>query len=303
MRLSPLDIKKQEFNRGFRGFEEEEVSAFLQMLADQWDEVLEESRRLESRVAELENKLQHYQRVEDALQEALNTAKSSSKTKLANAEQEAALLLREAQSKGEQIMQEAKFANQSLIQSNISLDQRQQQILARLKAFLSSELDMLSRFDKDAASVEPLKEQPTPSFGSSNGVASVSAAPAVIAVEETLESEVSRETHDVNDDSAGHDSLIDSVSGFPNEGEEVSNVDGNDDYEAYEGPQPAELDYNETEAPDTREYDNVTSDADSDFGQSFDEETARPHEDRPPLRDNVSPADVDKIRRILDDLD
>lgn len=292
MRLSPLDIKKQEFNRGFRGFEEEEVSAFLQMLADQWDEVLEENRKLESRVSELENKLQHYQRVEDALQEALNTAKSSSKTKLANAEQEAALLLREAQAKGEEIIQKAKFANQQLKQSNISLDQRQQQILARLKAFLSSELDMLGRFDEQSSAVEPMKKTPTPEFG--NGVAPV---PSMAERPDHQQDELQTvpETIDAaaRDTSANErDSLLESVSGFPQEGEEISNNLPADDYESFEEPLTTDSGYDVQQSP-----------VDDSIDSSFDDETAKPHEDRPPLRDNVSPADMDKIRRILDDLD
>ena len=33
MKLSPLSIKKQEFNRGIRGYDQLEVSAYLEKLA------------------------------------------------------------------------------------------------------------------------------------------------------------------------------------------------------------------------------------------------------------------------------
>ncbi len=279
MRLSPLDIKKQDFNRGFRGFEEEEVTAFLQMLADQWDEVLEETRRLESKVTDLENKLQHYQRVEDALQEALNTAKSSSKTKLANAEQEAALVIREAHSKAQEILSEAKHANQKLIQSNITLDQRQQEILARLRAFLSSELDMLSGFDKQSSAIPPLKAPVESADPRTNG-SYPAAAPAIANI------------HDAEDVQSSQPDEVrpETVSWDQSEYEGDTDSHGNEDL--------------------TEQHDSVNTFDDQDDNhpesttQTQESEQVAPiKEDRPPQRDNVSPADMDKIRQILDRLD
>ena len=146
------------------------MTAYLQMLADQWDELLSDHRNIESKVTDLENKLVHYQRVEDALQEALNTAKSSSKTKIANAEQEAALILREAHAKADEILNKARTANQMLQQSNLVLEQRQQQLISKLKAFLNSELDMLSGFETQPLPATPAPvELPSPPPPVSNG--------------------------------------------------------------------------------------------------------------------------------------
>ncbi|HET6567952.1 MAG TPA: DivIVA domain-containing protein, partial [Rhodothermales bacterium] len=60
MRLTPLDIRKQEFGRGFRGFAEDEVTSFLQMLSNQWEEMLTEQRGLEQKARDAEVKLEHY---------------------------------------------------------------------------------------------------------------------------------------------------------------------------------------------------------------------------------------------------
>jgi len=46
MKLSPLDIKKQEFSRAFRGYSVEEVQAFLDTLARQVEEMSEVNRLL-----------------------------------------------------------------------------------------------------------------------------------------------------------------------------------------------------------------------------------------------------------------
>ncbi|NND71533.1 MAG: DivIVA domain-containing protein [Rhodothermales bacterium] len=264
MRLSPLDIKKQEFNRGFRGFEEQEVTAYLQMLADQWDELINDHRNLESKVTDLENKLVHYQRVEDALQEALNTAKSSSKTKIANAEQEAALILREAQAKAEELLQKARAGNQALRQSNLVLEQRQQQVISRLKAFLSSEMDMLAGFEK-----QPLPPSPEP-------------------VDLPSPQPASNGDH-------GHSAVIHNV--------EIDVDKYSDDTVGDQAEWSSESDQQEFGESDYFEPESIDNSTDTSFNPDS-AETNPPHNaDRPPLRDNASASEMDKIRKILDNLE
>ena len=51
------------------------MQAFLDMLAGQWEALLAEQRRTEEKVRELKAKMEHYQKVEEALQETLLTAR------------------------------------------------------------------------------------------------------------------------------------------------------------------------------------------------------------------------------------
>ena len=50
MKLSPMDIRKQEFDSALRGYSTDDVEAFLQMVSEQWEELLDEQRRLEEQV-------------------------------------------------------------------------------------------------------------------------------------------------------------------------------------------------------------------------------------------------------------
>ena len=102
MKLTPLDIKKQEFTRTFRGVDAQEVHSFLQMVAEQWDGVLDENRRLEQKVRDLDGKLEHYRKIEEALQEALETARDNSHKTIENAQREAQIILKEARSAAEE---------------------------------------------------------------------------------------------------------------------------------------------------------------------------------------------------------
>lgn len=171
MKLTALDIRKQEFNRTFRGFDTEEVEAFLQMVSTQWQEMMDEVRRLEEKVREQEFKLDHYMKVEEALEEALKTARETSRRSLENAEQRAKQIVEEAEHKaslvtGEAEQQARKTVEEARQQAAESLRHgeterhqlqrevqriatRRNEIVARLRAFLMSEMELLAHFEGD----------------------------------------------------------------------------------------------------------------------------------------------------------
>jgi len=61
MKISPLDIRRQRFKKALRGYDSAEVDAFLEMLADAWEETVE-TREASSRELEL---LRAFSRIHD----------------------------------------------------------------------------------------------------------------------------------------------------------------------------------------------------------------------------------------------
>lgn len=149
MRLTPLDIRKQEFTRGFRGYEPDEVNAFLQMVSNQWEEILDESRRKDDKIRDLESKMDHYEKVEEALQEALQTARDTSRKALQNAEDKARLIVDEAERRADDIKRDAEQDRHQIKRDTAKLSGRRSEIVSRLRAFLMSEMELLARFEGD----------------------------------------------------------------------------------------------------------------------------------------------------------
>ena len=44
MRITPLDIRQKTFEKNFRGYEKDEVNAFLLTLSQEWERVLDENK-------------------------------------------------------------------------------------------------------------------------------------------------------------------------------------------------------------------------------------------------------------------
>lgn len=160
MKLSALEIKSQEFKRTLRGLDEAEVQSFLDMVASQWQEVQEDLRRNEERVRELENKIVHYQKIEEALQEALTSAKASSKATVAEAERKAELVVREAEIRARALSREAEGQVRQMHDTATAIGRRRKQMVARLRAFLNAELELLTEYaeDQNRDQIPPLPE-------------------------------------------------------------------------------------------------------------------------------------------------
>ena len=74
MRITPLDVRKQEFRRAVRGFDCEEVRAFLTTVADEYEAVLIDNKQLRERILEQDQKIIEYRDMEKALRDTLMTA-------------------------------------------------------------------------------------------------------------------------------------------------------------------------------------------------------------------------------------
>ena len=149
MKLTPLDLRKQQFGKAFRGYDADEVRSFLDLVARQWEEVQDEVRLAGERVTAMEHKLKHYERVEMALQEALEAARESARRAEAVADQRAKMIVEEAELKAMRVVSDAEQERYHLRQDFVKLTHRQNEVAARLRGFLMSELEILAQFQGD----------------------------------------------------------------------------------------------------------------------------------------------------------
>lgn len=152
MKLTPIDIKKHTFNSGFRGFVPEEVEAFLDTVARQWEELLDELDRAKRRIAELEGETRKYKEVESILHQTLAQAQQSTNSVIENAKREADLIRQEAEIKSQQIIERAKLEVSAMGDDVRRLEAQKRELIAKLRILLSSQLELLSAFSNDEES-------------------------------------------------------------------------------------------------------------------------------------------------------
>jgi cell division initiation protein len=107
MNVSPLDLRQQKFRTAFRGIDPVEVSSFLLAVADDYEQALRETDRLRQEVARLEMVVRGHVEQEKSLQNTLITAQKLADDIKAGAEEAAARIVREAESRAQLMLEKA----------------------------------------------------------------------------------------------------------------------------------------------------------------------------------------------------
>lgn len=143
MRISPMDIEQQQFGKSFRGYNEEEVDNFLDRIAKDYEEVLNENVKSKEEVERLQAKLTEYLKMEETLRTALVNAQQSASSIREAMQKEAQNLIETAQIEAERIKQKAM---QEILDTNneiTTLQKRKFLILEKLKNTLKLHIRML----------------------------------------------------------------------------------------------------------------------------------------------------------------
>jgi cell division initiation protein len=107
MRLTPLDIQNHRFRRRLRGYDPDEVDAFVEMIAGDYESLVREAEQLRERVRKLEARVDALASNEKVLQDTLVTAQSLSEDLKRTAVKESEVLLSEAEVKAEKVLDAA----------------------------------------------------------------------------------------------------------------------------------------------------------------------------------------------------
>jgi DivIVA domain-containing protein len=104
MTITPLDLEKARFAIKLRGYDPDEVAAFLKLAADELAAVLTESDRRERENRDLRERVGTAEERQNQLQEALLRGQRVAEEMVSAARQEARLLVKEAELTGDKIV-------------------------------------------------------------------------------------------------------------------------------------------------------------------------------------------------------
>lgn len=116
--ITPADIQNKEFTKGFRGYDIEEVDMFLDLITLDLEKLIKENLNLKAQVATLEKDQGSIAGSDLTVKETLETAKKimddlavssekRAKTIVENAEMDAAIIIKDAKMKAEEVAAES----------------------------------------------------------------------------------------------------------------------------------------------------------------------------------------------------
>jgi cell division initiation protein len=148
MRITPLDIQQKQFPMKIRGFDVEEVYAFLEIIREEMEDLLRENASLKENVQRLESQLKEHRDMETTLRETLMTAQQMVDDYKTNARKEAELVVREAELKSDTILKEAQEKVIKIHEDIVDLKGIRRHFKEEIKRLVESHLKMLE-FDRE----------------------------------------------------------------------------------------------------------------------------------------------------------
>lgn len=163
MKLSPLNIRNQQFNKSIRGFEPEEVAAFLDKIAEEFEKLNSENDYLKKELDKASAKLNEYRKIEKKLQDTLLNAHESSSKATESAKKQGSLIIKEAEVKAAQILENAKSEADAIRSAVLTLREEKNLLIARLKALVTTQSNLLElkieSIEKEKTVQKPLPEE------------------------------------------------------------------------------------------------------------------------------------------------
>ena len=137
-RLTPLDVRTQEFVRAVRGYDRAQVDQFKVQVAEALERLGRERLQAEERLKSAQEQLRGYRERERAMNEALVAAQQLRADSREQAAREAELVVKEARAEAQRILQQAQ-------QDEVTVRERAQAAARQFTAYLAGFRGLLQR--------------------------------------------------------------------------------------------------------------------------------------------------------------
>jgi len=116
MKITPLEIRQKTFEKKLRGYDKDEVNAFLQSLSQEWERINDIGKELKFKLETSEREVSKLREVESSLFKTLKTAEDTGANMIQQANKTAELHLRETQISADSLLNDAKSKSKRIIE-------------------------------------------------------------------------------------------------------------------------------------------------------------------------------------------
>lgn len=149
MKLTAMDINNKEFKRGLRGYSVEEVDEFLDQVVENYEELYKENSRLKESLSRVNEKLEHYEKLEATIQNTLLLAQNAADQAKESSEKQAELIIGNANETAQRILDKA---HGDVISINDEYGKVKEEFIkfrAKFRGFMNTQLQTFDELEKD----------------------------------------------------------------------------------------------------------------------------------------------------------
>lgn len=145
MKHYPAEIAHKTFEKKMMGYDPDDVSDFLIVIAAQMEALLQERNAYQKALKEKELSLLEYKDRDHVLKATITSASQMAEKMRSDAERESKLIINDAQQKAEIITRDAKDSLKKVYQEVADLRKARMQFEANLKAMAQAHLSLLEQ--------------------------------------------------------------------------------------------------------------------------------------------------------------
>lgn len=150
MRVTPLDIIQKQFTAGRRGYDADEVRAFLEEIRESMEELLKDNQRLRETVQRRDQEIEDLRGSESDIKETLLLARRLSDDLHRNARREADVIVGEARLEAERILQAAADERRNMQEEVIALRTSRIRLVAEVRSVIEAHARLLTEMTGEA---------------------------------------------------------------------------------------------------------------------------------------------------------
>lgn len=158
--ITPMDIENKEFKKGFRGYNEEEVDEFLDIVKEDFENLYRENLDLKEKLKLYQEQVSRYKSIEETLNATLITAQTAAEDTCSAANKKAKIIVEEAQLQSKHIIDETNNRILELKKEYDNLVREFKVFRNRFKSLIKEELETLDEifYDVDESCEMPFRE-------------------------------------------------------------------------------------------------------------------------------------------------
>ncbi len=149
MKITSMDITEKEFKKVLRGYSVEEVDEFLDKIAEEYEVLYKENSNYKEKLSGIQEKIEHYNKMENTIQNTLLLAQNASEQARENAKKESELILKNANDAAQKIIDKA---HSDVIQITDEFERMKQEFCkfrTKFRSFMGSQLEMFDDMEKE----------------------------------------------------------------------------------------------------------------------------------------------------------
>lgn len=149
MRLTPMDINNKEFKKVLRGYDSEEVDEFLDKIVENYEEVFKENSVLKEKITAMNEKIEHYSKIETTIQNTLLLAQNAAEQAKFSAQKESEMIIRSANDNAQRILDKAHNDVMGVSEEYDKIKQEFIKFRAKFRNFMNVQLQTFDDLEKD----------------------------------------------------------------------------------------------------------------------------------------------------------